>query len=122
MGLNDKVVETILYASPMDDVGKIGLPDHILLKPGKLDPDERGTMKQRAIIGEKILEGADSGFLKLAEVIALAHPEKGDGGGCPLDPAVVDAFFSILDEQLSVMRKYADEEQNLLVQTVGVRS
>lgn len=51
MGLNERTVEAILYASPMHDVGKIGIPDNILLKPGKLNPDEREIMKQHTIIG-----------------------------------------------------------------------
>jgi len=83
MGLNDSTVDAILYAAPMHDVGKIGTPDHILLKPGKLDPDEWEIMKQHAVIGGKILEGSDAGFIKLAEVIALTHHEKWDGSGYP---------------------------------------
>ena len=81
MGLDDRTVETILYAAPMHDVGKIGIPDHILLKQGKLDPDEWEIMKQHTIIGVRILEGSDTGFIKLAEVIALTHHEKWDGSG-----------------------------------------
>ncbi|MBW2118424.1 MAG: two-component system response regulator [Deltaproteobacteria bacterium] len=84
MGLNESVVESILYAAPMHDIGKIGTPDRILLKPGKLDLDECEIMKQHATIGGKILEGADAGFIKLAEVIALTHHEKWDGSGYPL--------------------------------------
>jgi len=83
MGLNERTVEAIVYASPMHDVGKIGIPNHILLKPGKLDPDEWETMKQHTTIGGRILEGSDTGFLKLAEVIALTHHEKWDGSGYP---------------------------------------
>ena len=83
MGLDDRSVETILYAAPMHDVGKIGIPDHILLKPTKPDPDEWEIMKQHTIIGARILEGSDAGFIKLAEVIALTHHEKWDGGGYP---------------------------------------
>ncbi len=83
MGLADEMVETILYASPMHDVGKIGTPDRILLKPGKLSPDEWETMKQHTIIGAQILEGSDAEFIKLAEVIALTHHEKWDGSGYP---------------------------------------
>ncbi len=83
MGLNEKTVESILYAAPMHDIGKIGIPDRILLKPGKLDADEWETMKQHTIIGRRILEGSDAGFIKLAEVIALTHHEKWDGSGYP---------------------------------------
>ncbi|MBW1734977.1 MAG: response regulator [Deltaproteobacteria bacterium] len=83
MGLNQKIVEAILYSAPMHDVGKIGIPDRILLKPGKLDPDEREIMQQHAAMGGKILAGSDAGFIKLAEVIALTHHEKWDGSGYP---------------------------------------
>jgi putative two-component system response regulator len=83
MGLDATIVETILYASPMHDVGKIGIPDRILLKPGKLDPDEWEIMKQHATIGTRILEGPDAEFIKLARVIALTHHEKWNGSGYP---------------------------------------
>lgn len=83
MGLNEETVETILYAAPMHDVGKIGIPDYILLKPGKLEPDEWEIMKQHTIIGAKILEGSKAEFIKLANVIALSHHEKWDGSGYP---------------------------------------
>jgi putative two-component system response regulator len=83
MGLDGKTVERILYAAPMHDVGKIGIPDKILLKPGKLDPDEWEIMKQHATIGARILGGSRTGFIKLAEVIALTHHERWDGSGYP---------------------------------------
>nr|HID57863.1 two-component system response regulator [Desulfobacterales bacterium] len=83
MGMNEDTVESILYAAPMHDVGKIGIPDRILLKPAKLDPDEWETMKEHTIIGGRILEGSDTRFVKLAEVIALTHHEKWDGTGYP---------------------------------------
>lgn len=83
MGLNKETVEAILYTAPMHDVGKIGVPDHILLKPGGLDTDEWKIMKQHTIIGAKILEGSDAESIKLAEVIALSHHEKWDGSGYP---------------------------------------
>ncbi len=83
MGLNDETVETILYAAPMHDIGKIGIPDRILLKPGKLSPGEWEIMKQHTIIGAQILESSDAEFIKLAEVIALTHHEKWDGSGYP---------------------------------------
>ncbi len=83
MGLSDSDVENILYAAPMHDVGKIGIPDHILLKPGKLDAEEWKIMKQHTAIGAEILRGADAEFIRLAEVIALTHHEKWDGSGYP---------------------------------------
>ena len=83
LGLNEETAETILYATPMHDVGKIGIPDHILLKPRRLDPDEWEIMKQHTIIGSQILEGSDAESIKLAEVVALTHHEKWDGSGYP---------------------------------------
>ncbi len=75
--------ELILHASPMHDIGKIGIPDHILLKPGKLDPAEWEIMKTHTIIGANILEGDDSDLLTLAREIALTHHEKWNGSGYP---------------------------------------
>jgi putative two-component system response regulator len=83
LGVRKAVIESILCAAPMHDVGKIGIPDKILLKPGKLDKDEWGVMKQHTIWGGRILEGGGEGFVKLAEIIALTHHEKWDGSGYP---------------------------------------
>ncbi len=83
MGLKEKTVESILYAAPMHDIGKIGTPDYILLKPGKLDPAEWEIMKQHTINGGRILEGSEKGFIKLGEIIAMTHHEKWDGSGYP---------------------------------------
>jgi len=83
MELNEEMVEGILYAAPMHDIGKIGIPDHILLKPGKLDPDEWEIMKQHTANGGRILEGSGAEFIKLGRVIALTHHEKWDGSGYP---------------------------------------
>jgi len=156
MGLDETTVESILYAAPMHDIGKIGTPDRILLKPGKLDPDEWEIMKQHAVNGGRILEGSDAGFVNLGEVIGFSHHERWDGAGYPqglsgekiplagrivaiadvfdaltskrpykepfslgksykiirevrgnhFDPDVVDAFFAIEDEILSIKEKY----------------
>jgi putative two-component system response regulator len=83
MGLNDRTVEAILHAAPMHDIGKIGILDKILLKPGKLDAAEWDIMRQHAVIGGKILAGSGSGVIRLGEVIALTHHEKWDGTGYP---------------------------------------
>jgi len=162
IGLDDESVESILYAAPMHDVGKIGIPDRILQKPGKLDPDEWEIMKKHTIIGAQILSGSDADFIELAGVIALTHHEKWDGNGYPkglkgtniplagritaiadvfdaltskrpykepfsveeslgiiekgrgshFDPKVVDAFFAIKDEILSIKEKYKDQEES----------
>lgn len=83
LGLPPQECELILNASPMHDVGKIGIPDAILLKPAKLDPDEWEIMKTHARIGGVILGGSSSQLLQAGEVIALSHHEKWDGSGYP---------------------------------------
>lgn len=75
--------DLMLNASPMHDIGKIGIPDRILLKPGKLDPDEWEIMKTHTIIGGGILSGDDSELLVMAREIAITHHEKWDGSGYP---------------------------------------
>jgi putative two-component system response regulator len=83
LSLSAQEIETFQYASPMHDVGKIGIPDQILMKPGPLNESEWKIMKQHTIIGGKILSGSDSGILKTAEAIALTHHEKWNGCGYP---------------------------------------
>jgi PAS domain S-box-containing protein len=83
MGLESDFVETILHAAAMHDVGKIGTPDRVLLKPGKLDSAEWEIMKQHTLFGSEILHGADNSVLQMACEIALTHQEKYDGSGYP---------------------------------------
>ena len=83
IGLDGYQCELLLHASPMHDIGKIGIPDQILLKPGKLDPDEWEIMKRHAQIGADILSGDDSEMMAMAREIALTHHEKWDGSGYP---------------------------------------
>ncbi len=83
MGLTEVEVETIFFASPMHDVGKIGIPDSILLKPGKFTEEEFCTMKRHTVIGGEILHGSDSDMLNAAQEIALTHHEMWDGSGYP---------------------------------------
>jgi len=83
MGFDDEFIDTLLYAAPMHDVGKIGIPDNILLKHGSLTEKEWDIMKQHTHIGANILHGSDSEYLKLAETIALTHHEKWNGTGYP---------------------------------------
>jgi len=81
--LPESEVEIIFRASPMHDVGKIGIPDSILRKPGKLTPEERAIMEQHTLIGSRILGGSASTLLQAGEVIAISHHEKWDGSGYP---------------------------------------
>lgn len=83
LGLPHDETDLIRRAAPLHDVGKIGIPDHILLKPGRLTPDEFVVMKQHAEIGWRILSGSDSELLELAASIARTHHEKWDGSGYP---------------------------------------
>jgi len=83
IGLDDFQAELIRIASPMHDVGKIGVPDSILLKPGRLTPAEFEVMKQHAETGFQILSGSDSTLLVIAASIARHHHEKWDGTGYP---------------------------------------
>jgi putative two-component system response regulator len=156
IGLDEGTVESILYAAPMHDVGKIGIPDRILMKQGKLDPAEWEIMKQHTVIGANILSGSDAEFIRLAESIARHHHENWDGSGYPnslkgeeipiacriaaiadvfdaltskrpykgplsveqaltiimegkgshFDPSVVDAFFAVQDEILTIKKQY----------------
>lgn len=82
-GMDAGACELLLNASPMHDIGKIGIPDHILLKPGKLEPHEWEIMKTHTTIGADILSGDDSELLSMAREIALTHHEKWDGSGYP---------------------------------------
>ena len=83
IGMDSEKNDLLLDASPMHDVGKIGIPDNILLKPGKLDPDEWEIMTQHTLIGGKLLSGNDSDLMIMAREIALTHHEKWDGTGYP---------------------------------------
>ncbi len=163
IGFNENETKSILHTAPMHDVGKIGIPDHILLKPDKLTADEWEIMKQHTTFGGNILTGSEADYLKLGEVIALTHHEKWDGSGYPkglsgkqipiegrivaitdvfdaltskrpykepfsieksfaiieegrgnhFDPAVVDAFFAVKEEILSIKEEYKTENVSL---------
>lgn len=76
-------VDTLFAASPMHDIGKIGIPDHVLLKPGKLTDEEREVMKRHPLIGWRILGASKSRLLRMAADIAISHHEKWDGSGYP---------------------------------------
>lgn len=83
LALSPGVVESIAHAAPMHDVGKIGVPDRILLKPGKLDDEEWVVMRSHTTFGARILAGSPSPVIQMAERIALSHHEWWDGGGYP---------------------------------------
>jgi len=83
LALSSEQTELIYHAAPLHDVGKIGVSDAILLKPGRLTPDEFDTMKKHCEIGAQLLSGGQSDFLHAARSIALSHHERFDGTGYP---------------------------------------
>jgi len=83
LGLDEAARRLILEAAPMHDVGKIGIPDYILLKPGKLTPEEFEVMKGHSRIGYELLKESRSEILKAGAQIAISHHEKYDGSGYP---------------------------------------
>ncbi|MGR5488439.1 HD-GYP domain-containing protein, partial [Vibrio alfacsensis] len=76
-------VELVFQAAPMHDIGKIGIPDNVLRKPGKLDAGEWAVMQKHVEIGGDIIGDSDSLLLQMAQEIALNHHEKWDGSGYP---------------------------------------
>ncbi|MCD6060737.1 MAG: two-component system response regulator [Moraxellaceae bacterium] len=82
-GCSEAQCDLILHASPMHDIGKIGIPDAILLKPGRFTAPEWEIMKTHALIGAQLLEGDNSDLMMMARDIALTHHEKWDGSGYP---------------------------------------
>lgn len=83
LGLGKEECDDIEIASPMHDIGKIGIPDHVLLKPGKLNEEEWKIMQTHTLIGHGILADSQSKYMKLGAIIALYHHERFDGTGYP---------------------------------------
>jgi putative two-component system response regulator len=89
LSLSEFNIRTIYRSAPLHDIGKVGIPDRILLKPGKLDPEEFETMKRHTILGSGAIENAERElgskveFLSVAKEIALSHHERWDGKGYP---------------------------------------
>jgi len=83
LGMDAEFCKSIHYASPMHDVGKIGIPDHILLKPSSFEPEEWEVMKTHTTIGAQILADCASPYSKMGKEIALSHHERWDGSGYP---------------------------------------
>jgi len=83
IGLSPEEAESIELAAPLHDIGKIGIPDHILLKPGRLDEREWSVMRAHPVIGHEILKDSASKYMRLGALIALGHHERFDGTGYP---------------------------------------
>jgi response regulator RpfG family c-di-GMP phosphodiesterase len=90
IGLSNEESILIKYASPLHDIGKIGIPDAILNKPGKLDPGEWEVMKTHAMRGHEILKGSGLVLMDIGAIIALTHHEKWDGSGYPAEQSQDD--------------------------------
>jgi putative two-component system response regulator len=115
LGLPEELVELVRLAAPLHDVGKIGIADAILLKPGGLAPEEFRAMTRHTVIGGEILSGSQSPLLKLAEMIALSHHECWDGSGYPFgrrgeDIPVAGRIVSVADvfDALTHRRPYKE--------------
>ncbi|MBF0589468.1 MAG: two-component system response regulator [Magnetococcales bacterium] len=115
IGLDDETVTLILNAAPMHDVGKIGIPDHILLKPGKLDNDEWKVMRRHPGIGAAIIGKHDHPLMQMSQTVALTHHEKWDGSGYPKglkgeEIPLVGRIISVADvfDALTTARPYKE--------------
>lgn len=128
-GLDESDVDLILNSSPMHDIGKMGIPDAILLKPGKLDDEEWVVMRRHTVIGANILRGGSSKYLEIGADIALSHHEKWNGSGYPRNLSGEDiplfgricALADVFDA-LTTKRPYKDpfsNEQALSIMAEG---
>lgn len=131
IGLSEEEIETLRYASPMHDIGKIAIPDAILKKPGKLTPAEWEVMKTHTVIGSKIFQNSRSPILRAAAQIALTHHEKYDGTGYPRGlkgeeipvfgriTAVVDVFDAVLSKRCYKAASTFDEAFSYIESLAG---
>jgi response regulator RpfG family c-di-GMP phosphodiesterase len=131
LGMSADEQAFILNAAPMHDIGKVGTPDHILLKPGRLNPEELVIMRQHAVIGYNILKSSEAAMLQLAAEIAYAHHERWDGSGYPNGLAgdaipLVGRIVAVADvfDALTSVRPYKqawslDDARSFLVENSG---
>ena len=131
VGMSQTEQDMLLMAAPMHDVGKLGTPDHILLKHGKLTPEELAIMRQHAQIGHEILKDSASPVLKMAAQIALSHHEKYDGSGYPNSlvgtqiplvgriVAVADVFDALTSQRSYKQAWSLEQARNFLLQGRG---
>ena len=132
LGMTDEDAETLRDAAPMHDIGKIGIPDSVLLKPGKLDADEWTTMQKHVEYGVEILgRQSDSKLMQMAIQVAQYHHEKWDGTGYPNQisgeeiplvgriAAVADVFDALTAERPYKRAWSVDEALNLFKEQKG---
>jgi putative two-component system response regulator len=112
-GFDEARAEELLHAAPMHDIGKIGIPDSILQKPGKLTPEEWAIMREHPVIGARIIGVHTVGLLHMAHDIALTHHERWDGSGYPRglqgeDIPIVGRIVAVADvfDALTTQRPY----------------
>ncbi|MGN7610819.1 HD domain-containing phosphohydrolase [Magnetococcales bacterium HHB-1] len=115
LGLDEATCKMILNAAPMHDIGKIGIPDHVMLKPGPLDDDEWAIMRRHPGIGASIISQSDHPLMQMAYTVALTHHEKWDGSGYPKglkgeDIPLVGRIIAIADvfDALTTARPYKE--------------
>ena len=132
-GLDAERAELIRIASPMHDVGKIGIPDRILLKPGRLTAEEREVMEAHAEMGHRILAGSGVELLDLAAEMALTHHERIDGSGYPRGLAgnaipvegricaIADVFDALTSDRIYRQAFQPDEARELMLQGRGTQ-
>jgi putative two-component system response regulator len=131
LGLSAEEQALLLNAAPMHDIGKIGIPDHILLKPGRLDEEELKIMRRHAEIGADILKTSNTSLLQTGAEIALTHHEKWDGSGYPAGlagkaiplygriVAVADVFDALTSERPYKAAWSLERASNFLRENAG---
>lgn len=131
MDISDEWTELAFAAAPMHDIGKIGIPDRVLLKQGKLDADERREIEQHPSYGASILGEHDDALLHMARMIALSHHERWDGKGYPQGlsgndiplaarvVSVADVFDALTSERPYKKAWDIDEAAELIVRESG---
>jgi response regulator RpfG family c-di-GMP phosphodiesterase len=130
-GMPEDETAVLMHAAPMHDIGKIATPDAVLLKPGRLTPEEWDIMKQHPTVGLQILDGSQRPILKAAAVIAHQHHEKWDGSGYPqglkgeqIHPyarivAVADVFDALTHERCYKEAWPIDQVRDYLREVAG---